>query len=163
MRRAISGSVIALVAALGNVACGAGPAARVERSLVPDSAATAASSAGPADYADWVARQGFGGGSGLDGLAKAPRYLRDHLGDPGFDLVHWAQIADELVRWLEEHQPADCWADYHAALRQPVTMIRDDLAELQWLAEEGTVLPEARIAALEASISAARAIPTPAC
>lgn len=114
-----------------------------------------------ATFKDWVERQGFGGGSGLNGLSKAPRFLRDNAGRPGADLDTWATIAVGLQRWLGEHPPTACWADYHAVMAGHVADMASNLLDLQTLARTGTTLPDDRIEALEAAIEAALAIPKP--
>jgi hypothetical protein len=73
---------------------------------------------GPAAYADWVTRQGFGGSSGLNEVKKVAKYLSDHVADAtAFDLTDNQRDIRALEGWLDSHPATACWTAYHDAIR----------------------------------------------
>ena len=89
--------------------------------------AAAAASGGPVDYADWVARQGFGGSSGLKQLLNDVNFLQANAYTATlFDVDDGAKLVDHLATWLEQNPPTACWAEYHAAMQTALGKIHDD-------------------------------------
>jgi hypothetical protein len=162
MKTTLTFGIVGVLGVAVLAGCGGGaPSLYPQASAPPSTPPSSPSTTGPAAYAEWVALQGFGGGSGLAGLTRAPRFLREHLADPGFDLDAWADIAAGLVAWLDAHPPAACWTEFHAAMASKLGVINRDFAELRKLAAAGTPLQPDQVDGLEADLAAAQAIPMP--
>src|SRR5215218_10318592 len=117
MKTRLTLGIVSVLGAAILAGCAATAPSKDPRASAPAApVASSPSATGPTAYAEWVALQGFGGGSGVGGLARAPRYLREHLADPGFDLDAWADIAAGLVAWLDAHPATACWTEFHAAM-----------------------------------------------
>jgi hypothetical protein len=160
--RTYRSAVLGLVLVVGTSACAGTPTAESGTQAPSQQATTTpTSSSGPSPYSEWVALQGFGGGSGIAGLARAPRFLREHTDNPGFDLTSWAEVADGLVRWLVGHEPTTCWAGYHAAVAERLKVVAADFAALRSLADAGKTLTVHLIDQLEEDVTAVNAIATP--
>ena len=71
---------------------------------------------GPTEYAAWVARQGFGGSSGLANVRKLAVWLGENTATvTAFDLNSDRSDIRALARWLADHPATACWAAYHQA------------------------------------------------
>ncbi len=91
----------------------------------PSASAAEATPAGPTTYADWVARQGFGGSSGLNNVMKLATWLTDNAATATtFDLTSDLGDINLLAGWLDGHPATACWSTYH-------DRVRADLAALQ--------------------------------
>jgi hypothetical protein len=86
----------------------------------------ASASGGPVDYAAWVERQGFGGSSGLNEVAKETEWMRDHpIEVTPFDIQTTQRFIDHLAAWLDQHPATACWADYHTTVRAALARMHD--------------------------------------
>jgi len=116
--RLAPGLVALMIILLGasSAACAGGTAVPV--ATPPSAAPSAASSpAGPSSYAAWVARQGFGGSSGLREVLKGATWVSDHAADaPVFDIDDWTGVAKGLRAWLQEHPATACWQAYRSLI-----------------------------------------------
>jgi hypothetical protein len=120
--------VLGCAAATGAAAPAATPAAKPTTAAAPTHAVTA-TPAGPTEYALWIERQGFGGSSGLRQGVNEAEWIRDHaFGATLFDVEDSAKHADRLARWLDEHAPTECWAEYHATVRATLGRLLDAYA-----------------------------------
>jgi hypothetical protein len=105
---------------------GSTPAPRSPASSAAAESPAATGSGGPVDYAAWIERQGFGGSSGLNELAKETHWMQDHPAEvTAFDIQTTLRLADNLASWLDEHAPTACWADYHAEVRATLHGMHD--------------------------------------
>ena len=91
----------------------------------------------PASVADWTARQGFGGSSGLPQVNQGAHWLQDNVyaDDYSHWIFWWNGIAQDLATWLDTHTPTACWADYHATVRTNLASMLADFATLQSAAD----------------------------
>ena len=154
-------AVAALAVAIG----GCSGAAVATPSPVPatTSPTAAATAAGPAAFADWTERQGFGGSSGLNNVNKLAKWLTEHRYDvTAFDLDNDGGDVVALVGWLDAHPATACWAEFHTAIRKALQAIADGYAQSKLdLARAGSV--DVDVAnAMYAESQRAFAMPAPA-
>ena len=81
-------------------ACSASPAASSRAATAPV-VTPAATAAGPTAFADWVARQGFGGSSGLNNINKLVIYLNEHGSTYALADVHVAIESDDPAQTVD--------------------------------------------------------------
>lgn len=144
----------ALMAGCGTSSGGSSPAAP------PTSQPTVATETA---FADWTARQGFGGSSGLHNVDKLTAWLGDHETDATlFDLDGDAQDIANLVTWLDTHQPTACWNDYHEAVRADLTKLAAAYVTTRAAVAAGNPAPADVVANMETTSQAALAMPAPA-
>ena len=100
------------------------------------------STAGPASFAEWTARQGFGGSSGVG-------IVRDNLlfvvGHPS-DMTPYTVDEDKgdvthLLDWLDLHPATACWSEYHAAMRDGLAKLAADYDEMHTYVDAGNSVP----------------------
>lgn len=129
-RRSVARNLAAIALAVSLAGC-AGAAVATPSPVAPTAAPTAAPTlGGPVPFADWTARQGFGGSSGLSNVNKLAKWLTEHRYDvTGFDLDNDGGDVVALADWLDAHPPTDCWTDYHAAVRKSLQVIADGYAQ----------------------------------
>lgn len=147
------------------VATPASTASPAPSSAVPDPSASAApaASGGPVGYAAWVARQGFGGSSGLKQLLNDVTYLQTNAYSATlFDVDDGAKLVGHLATWLEQNPPTACWADYHAAMQAALGKIRDDFATAHDNVAGGHSIPADVATSLVTGAQAAFDMPAPA-
>ena len=131
---------------------------------LPSAAADATTApGGPADYALWVERQGFGGSSGLRQVLKGATWIRDHAFEATvFDVDNEMGFADRLAGWLDKNPPAPCWADYHAAVRATLDRLLDAYGAAHDARVAGHSVPIEVGATLVAEAQSAFDLPAPA-
>jgi hypothetical protein len=136
----------------------------------PTPAATAAAaespaataSGGPVDYAAWVERQGFGGSSGLNEVAKETRWMRDNpTAVTAFDIQTTQRLIDHLATWLDENPPTACWADYHDTVRATLGRMHDAYVTAHDTRAAGYYVPTDVVAALVSDADAAYGMAEP--
>lgn len=151
-------SIALLAAALILAACGGTP------SPSPSAAPTAAPSvAGPSAFADWTARQGFGGSSGVRMVNTLTAWLVDNSSQITVANLD-GDVADigHLVEWLDAHPATACWADYHAAMRASLVLIEDGYATARTAVVAGKLAPLDALTAIHAESQKALDMPAPA-
>ena len=165
--------IVAMSAAVA--ACSASAAAPSTRpttnaspSPTPRTAATSAPASplpsGPVDYAEWVARQGFGGSSGLRQLLNDVNWIQSHPTQATlFDVDDGMKRADRLRKWLDEHDPTACWADYHVTVRAALGRIVDGLTAVHDARAAGQPVPGDIATSLVTETQAAWELAAPAC
>jgi hypothetical protein len=120
-------------------------------------------SGGPVDYAAWVERQGFGGSSGLNEVAKETRWMQDNpTAVTPFDIQTTQKLIDHLAAWLDENPAAACWADYHATVRATLGRMHDAYITAHDTRAAGNYVPADVVTALVNDAEAAFGIPAPA-
>jgi hypothetical protein len=131
--------------------------------LTPSATAAAPTPAGPTAYADWVARQGFGGSSGLNNVAKLAGWLTEHRYDvTAFDLDGDHADVVRLVSWLDAHPATPCWVEYHATVRSLLQSIADAYVQADADLTTAGAVDATRAAAMSAAAAQASALPAPA-
>lgn len=114
-------------------------------------------------FADWTARQGFGGSSGLHNVDKLTAWLGDHEADVTlFDLDGDAQDIANLATWLDTHQPTACWSAYHEAVRADLTKLAAYYVTTRAAVAAGGPAPADVVANMETTSKAALGMPAPA-
>lgn len=118
---------------------------------------------GPASLADWTARQGFGGGSGLAQVQQGAHWLDvNGAGSDASDAAFWWNgIAVDLAAWLDAHPATDCWAAYHAQVRAGLGNVLTELATIRAAVDAGHLVPIEPSAALVRDADALVALPLP--
>ncbi|HEY4190118.1 MAG TPA: hypothetical protein VGM28_06840 [Candidatus Limnocylindrales bacterium] len=131
----------------------------------PAASPTAAPSvvAGPTSFADWTARQGFGGSSGLNDVDKNSEWIMNNPGQMTIGFVD--QDTDEiqrLISWLDTHPATACWTAYHASVRDKLTTLATEYATLRVSLVAGKGAPDAISNAMAATSAGAVALAAPA-
>ena len=140
-------------------ACGASPGASPSTSAP----ATASSPAGPASFADWTARQGFGGASGLGLISEDIQRLRNRPTDiTAFIAGQDVGNVDALAGWLDGHPATTCWADYHATVRAGLADLAAGYAKVRAAIDGGTAIPDDVTAAMAERLAQLQALKAPA-
>lgn len=130
----------------------------------PSAAPPAAPSvAGPTAFADWTARQGFGGSSGVRMVNTLTGWLVDHISEITVANLD-GDVADigHLVEWLDAHPPTACWADYHTAMRASLVLIKDGYATVRTAVVAGKLAPIDVVTSIHAESQKAIDLPAPA-
>lgn len=105
---------VALLLAFGAAACSQGGAAPQAGVTAGPATPAPTPTNGPAAYADWVARQGFGGSSGLNNVLKLAKWLSDNASNATtYDITADRDDIARLISWLDEHPATACWTAYH--------------------------------------------------
>jgi hypothetical protein len=87
--------------------------------------------AGPTSFADWTARQGFGGSSGLGIIRDNLLFLVNRPSDQSvYGLEQDEADVAHLAAWLDLHPATACWTDYHTAVRDGLAKIADGYERL---------------------------------
>jgi hypothetical protein len=160
---ACSGAAVAPSATAVSTSAGGSTAAPP----TPAASAAAASpdateSGGPVDFAAWIERQGFGGSSGLNELAKETHWMQDHPAEvTAFDIQTTLRLADHLASWLDEHEPTACWADYHATVRTTLHGMHDAYVTAAAARAAGKIVPTDVVVALVKDADAAESLAQP--
>jgi hypothetical protein len=163
--RSVLAGVLATVIAAGcsgpsgTSTAGASPAAGS-----PATVSTAAPTVfGPTPFADWTARQGFGGSSGLNNVKKLGAWLVEHAAEVQvFDLDSNSGDVVGLIGWLDAHPATPCWADYHAAIRGSLETVAAGYADARAALAAGKPLPLDVATAIRDETQTAYAMPEPA-
>ena len=140
-------------------------AASARPTPVRPSAAVAAtpSPGGPAAYALWVERQGFGGSSGLRQVLKGAKWMRDNAFTATvFEVEDEMGYAKRLAGWLDEHPAAPCWTEYHATVRATLDRVLNAYAAARDARATGHGIPLEVGATLVAEAQFAFDLPAPA-
>lgn len=149
-----------VAASLLLAACGgSAPAAPAQPTPQPSP-----TTSGPTDFAAWIARQGFGGSSGLNEANKLILWIGDHPDQITVAMLDQEEIpaVRGLSTWLALHPPTNCWADYHATVSAGLRTLEDDLGKARSAVDAGEGL-DAELAAAMADLSGdLEAIPAPA-
>lgn len=111
-----------------------------------------ATPAGPAAFADWTARQGFGGSSGINAVRSVARWMFENR----FEITTVILDTDvgakgdivALIEWLDFHEPTACWADFHTAMRASLERLLDDYAAVRVVVAAGHWPDEALVGTL---------------
>jgi hypothetical protein len=147
----------ALLAPVSSAAPSTGPTAD------PSALASPPEAGGPAGYAAWVERQGFGGSSGLHQVVNEARWMRDHPSETTpFDIATGLRLVDHLAAWLERNPPTECWADYHATVRAALGRMHDGYTAGAAARATGETVPADVAAALVSDADAAYGLAAPA-
>jgi hypothetical protein len=153
--------------ALVSVALGVTILAGCSVGATPSATAPAATSTpttpGPTAFADWIAREGFGGSSGLNNVNKLVIYLNEHSTSYALFYID-ADAADvaSLLAWLDAHPATACWTEYHAAVRSSLHDLVDGYAAVHAAVSAGRTPPIDVTVAMAATSAAAKALPAPA-
>jgi hypothetical protein len=149
-----------LAAACGAAAPSAAPA------MTPADAATvpAEPSFGPTDFASWTARQGFGGSSGLNEMNKLVLWMGDNPRQITVAMLDEEELPSVtyLVRWLEQHPPTACWAEYHATALAALRTLEEDYATVRAAVAAGKSVPSDLATSMAEVAGTAYAMPAPA-
>jgi len=142
-------------------ACSASPAASSRAATAPV-VTPAATAAGPTAFADWVARQGFGGSSGLNNINKLVIYLNEHgstyaLADIDADAADVAH----LLAWLDAHPATACWTAYRATMTASLQTLVNDYTAVHAAVAAGRTPPLDVTTAMADESAAAKALPQP--
>jgi|GEM_PF-4315039 len=114
-------------------------------------------------FAAWTARQGFGGSDGLRSVDKLTNWLGDHeLTATLFDLDSDATDIAHLLTWLDTHQPAACWKDYHEAVRADLAKLAADYVTTRAAVAAGNPAPDPVVAEMRTTSGAAFGMAAPA-
>jgi hypothetical protein len=153
----VVGLAATLIAGCGQ--SGAKPSAPPASTLT----AVAATPSGPVAFAEWTARQGFGGSSGLANMNKLAKWLDAHRGDATpFDLTSDSHDIDGLIAWLDQHPASSCWADYHAAMRALLAKLQGPYATAIQARTDGAAVTIGTSLQIVAGAQAAVDLPAPA-
>jgi hypothetical protein len=166
--------IAAMSAALAacSASAAAAPSARPTTNPTPSPTSPAAATtapatplpSGPVDYAEWVARQGFGGSSGLRQLVNDVTWIQSNPTQATlFDIDDGLKRADRLRTWLDDHEPTACWADYHVTVRAALGRIVDGLTAVHDAKAAGKLVPSEIAAQLVTETQAAWQLAAPAC
>lgn len=118
--------------------------------------------AGPTAFADWIAREGFGGSSGLSNVNKLVIYLNEHSTSYGlYDIDADAADVASLLAWLDAHPATACWTAYHASVTASLQTLVADYAAVHTAVAAGGTPPIAVLVAMAAESAAAKALPAP--
>jgi hypothetical protein len=132
-------------------------------SPTPPAATSTPTTAGPTAFADWIAREGFGGSSGLNNVNKLVIYLNEHSTTYAlFDIDADAADVASLLAWLDAHPATACWTEYHAAVRASLHDLVDGYAAVHAAVSAGRTPPIDVTVAMAATSAAAKALPAPA-
>ena len=124
--------------------------------------ASAAASGGPVGYAAWVERQGFGGSSGLNEVAKETHWMQDHPTEvTAFDIQTTQRFIDHLATWLDQNPATACWTEYHATVRATLGRMHDAYITAHDARAAGSYVPNDVAAALVKDAEAAESMPPP--
>jgi len=128
----------------------------------PATATPAATQAGPATYADWVTRQGFGGSSGLRNVHKLAVWLTENESA----VTTWDLTSDQndikvLLRWLDDHPPTICWARNHDVVRASLATLVSEYDRAIAARTDGPSVPDDIAQAILAAAQAAFDEPVP--
>lgn len=154
--------LISVAVAASAAACAATPTSPSPGpSAVPPTAAP--TTAGPANFADWTARQGFGGSSGLANVKKLADWLVGHRAEVRlFDLDSDSGDVIGLASWLDAHPPTACWTDYHVRVRALLQKIVAGYTDARAAVADGEPIPEGVAEGIQAEAVAAFSMPAPA-
>src|SRR5215210_5422740 len=107
-----------------------------------DVATPAPTAAGPASYAAWIERQGFGGSSGLNNVVKLIHFAAEQPARVStFDIDDQTRDINALLAWLDTHPATSCWTDHHAAVRASLTKVLAAYAMARTTVEAGKPFP----------------------
>jgi hypothetical protein len=116
-RRSLRTCALAAIAALLLVGCGGGGPAAPTTPVATAAPSVTPTLAGPASYGDWVARQGFGGSSGLNNVRKLAKWVTENKASATpFDLTADQRDIKGLIEWLDAHPATPCWAAFHETM-----------------------------------------------
>jgi hypothetical protein len=117
----------------------------------------------PASFADWTARQGFGGSVGLREINHGAHWLQENTGADDYShwIFWWNGMVQDLAAWLDTHDPTACWADYHAQVRAGLASSLKDLAAIQAAADAHLAQPYDAITDFVTKTDALMALPDP--
>src|SRR5262245_29118307 len=155
-------AVAALLAACSGAAASPAPSSQPAATPAAVASADAGASGGPVDFAAWVERQGFGGSSGLNEVAKEAHWMQDHPAEvTPFDMQTTLGFVDHLAGWLDDHQPTACWAEYHATVRETLGRMHDGYTTAIEERSAGKYVTKDLVTAIVADADAAEALPQP--
>ena len=152
-----------LLAACGASASGAAPTDATPATPAP-TVRPSPTMAGPTSYADWVARQGFGGSSGLREIAKGAHWLQSNAGaSDAAEMAWWWNDSVEMLQlWLDTHPATPCWADLHEHMRTGLADVHATLATMRATLDAGQPRPQDAASHLVEVADELLAVPDPA-
>jgi hypothetical protein len=140
---------------------GCASAAAPSSSPAPTTAPSAA--AGPASFADWTTRQGFGGASGVRLMNENVLFIVNHPSEmTTFFIDEDEGDIAALIGWLDEHPATACWAEYHATVRTGLADLNDAYEKLRPVVEAGSSVPPDVATAMAAQTKALLDLAAPA-
>ena len=126
------------------------------------SATPAPSPAGPTALADWTARQGFGGSSGLGIIRDNLLFVVGHPSEmTSYDVDADKADVTNLAGWLDVHPATACWAAYHAVVRDGLAKLATGYEQIRTYVDVGDPVPNDVAAGLKGLADDLVAMPPP--
>lgn len=161
-RRSLRTCALAAIAVLLLVGCGGGGPAAPTTPVATTAPSVAPTLAGPASYGDWVARQGFGGSSGLNNVRKLAKWLTENKASATlFELAGDQRDIKGLIEWLGAHAATPCWAGHHDVLVGLLTTLDAEYDQAIAARNAGNAVPDAIADAILSTAEAAFDEPAP--
>jgi hypothetical protein len=155
--------LVLLLPSVAVLAAGCAAAAATPTPPTPTPAAPSPSSAGPTSFAEWTARQGFGGSSGLGIIRDNLLFVVGHRSQmTSYDVDSDKADVTNLAGWLDLHPATACWADYHQAVRDGLARLADGYEQMRPDVEIGHPVPDKTATDLKALADSLVAMPQPA-
>jgi len=153
-RRHAGRTAVILMLGIGGVTAACGSIAASPSTAPTTSPSPSSTSAGPTSFADWMTRQGFGGSSGLQQVARSADYVVEHPGEETLFSIDEEDLPtiDGLLKWLDSHPATECWSDYHAAVRAGLVGVRDGYLKAREAVVAGATFPS-ELAATNAELA----------